>query len=221
VTFPEGFLFSHPNIFLILCYSCSIILQDESRPKGPQAAGWRQRKFDLLRRFPIPLDLLPGSLTVSRTRCGKPSCHCAEGQGHEAWTFTFMSHGKRRVERIPKIGSTTCASAWRPDVSFTMRCERFSPPTPNCSFWRANSSTNRDGELAFAARPAPLRRPVSRLGKVFAPARRWPGATPDCRSHLVVVDVDRPSAARDQLPCRGTVGALVLPSLMRAAVFWR
>src|ERR1035438_5741881 len=44
-------------------------------------------------------------------------------------------------------------------------------------------------------RPAPLRRPVSRLGKVFAPAGRWPAATPDCRSPLVVVDVDRPSAA--------------------------
>jgi len=73
-----------------------------SDPKGPQAARWRQRKFDLLRRFPIPVDLLPGSLTVSRTRCGKPSCHCAEGQGNEAWTFTFMSHGKRRGERIHK-----------------------------------------------------------------------------------------------------------------------
>lgn len=71
-------------------------------PRGPQAARWRQRKFDLLRRVSLPADLLPGSLTVSRTRCGKPSCHCAEGQGHEAWTFTFMSHGKRRVERIPK-----------------------------------------------------------------------------------------------------------------------
>ena len=71
-------------------------------PKGPQAARWRQRKFDLLRRYSIPLNLLPGSLTVSRTRCGKPSCHCVKGPGHEAWTFTFMSHGKRRVERIPK-----------------------------------------------------------------------------------------------------------------------
>ena len=71
-------------------------------PKGPQAARWRQRKFDLLRRVSVPSDVLPGSLTVSRTRCGKPSCHCAQGQGHEAWTFTFMSQGKRRVERLPK-----------------------------------------------------------------------------------------------------------------------
>ena len=71
-------------------------------PKGPVAARWRQRKFQLLGQFPIPPDLLPGSLTLSHTRCGKPSCHCAQGEGHEAWTLTFMSRGKRRVERIPR-----------------------------------------------------------------------------------------------------------------------
>jgi len=71
-------------------------------PKGPLASRWRQRKFDLLRRFALPPDLLPGCLTLSSTRCGKPSCHCAQGAGHPAWTLTFMSHGKRRVERIPQ-----------------------------------------------------------------------------------------------------------------------
>lgn len=71
-------------------------------PKGPLAARWRQRKFQGLARYPIPPDLLPGSLSMSRTRCGKPTCHCANGEGHEAWTLTFMSGGKRRVERIPK-----------------------------------------------------------------------------------------------------------------------
>jgi hypothetical protein len=71
-------------------------------PKGSLASRWRQRKLALLRRFSIPRDLLPGSLTLSSTRCGKPTCHCAEGEGHPAWTLTFMSHGKRRVERIPR-----------------------------------------------------------------------------------------------------------------------
>ena len=71
-------------------------------PQGPQAARWRQRKFRMLELFSIPADLLPGSLIMSRTRCGKPTCHCAQGEGHEAWTFTFMSHGKQRVERIPR-----------------------------------------------------------------------------------------------------------------------
>jgi len=71
-------------------------------PRGTVAARWRQRKFQLLGRFPMPPDLLPGSLSLSRTRCGKPTCHCAQGEGHEAWILTFMAGGKRRVERIPK-----------------------------------------------------------------------------------------------------------------------
>jgi hypothetical protein len=74
----------------------------EPQPKGPAAARLRQRKFALLRQFQLPEDLLPGSLSVSHTRCGKPTCHCAKGQGHAAWSLTFMADGKKRVERIPK-----------------------------------------------------------------------------------------------------------------------
>jgi len=72
------------------------------RPKGRRAAQLRQRKFELLRRFPIPTDLLPGSLSLSYTRCGKPNCHCARGRGHPAWSLTFMVQGQRHVERIPQ-----------------------------------------------------------------------------------------------------------------------
>jgi hypothetical protein len=73
-------------------------------PKGLPAARWRQRKFEVLRRLAIPADLLPGTLTETLTRCGKPGCHCAVAgdAGHRAWTLTFMSEGKRRVERIPR-----------------------------------------------------------------------------------------------------------------------
>ena len=74
----------------------------EPEPKGPEAARLRQRKFALLRQFQFPPDLLPGSLSASRTRCGKLTCHCATGQGHPAWSLTFMSAGKKRVARIPK-----------------------------------------------------------------------------------------------------------------------
>ena len=49
------------------------------QPKGPQAARLRQRKFALIRQFQLPEDLLPGSLSVSYTRCGKPTCHCFQG----------------------------------------------------------------------------------------------------------------------------------------------
>lgn len=71
-------------------------------PKGPQAARLRQRKYQLIRKFHLPDDLLPGSLSVSSTRCGKPNCHCASGEGHPAWSLTFMAAGQKRVERIPK-----------------------------------------------------------------------------------------------------------------------
>jgi hypothetical protein len=74
----------------------------KQEPHGPRAARLRQRKFHLLGRFPIPPDLLPGTLTRSFTRCGNPRCHCAHEKGHEAWTFTFMAQGRRRVERIPR-----------------------------------------------------------------------------------------------------------------------
>ena len=74
----------------------------DPQPKDPEASRLRQRKFALVRQFQLPDDWLPGSLSVSYTRCGKPTCHCAKGEGHAAWSLTFMAAGKKRVERIPK-----------------------------------------------------------------------------------------------------------------------
>src|SRR5260370_37225508 len=72
------------------------------KPPGPLAARLRQRKFQLLRRFPIPEDAFPGSLSLTHLRWGRPTCHCAEGPGHEVWSLTFMVQGKKRVQHIPK-----------------------------------------------------------------------------------------------------------------------
>jgi Family of unknown function (DUF6788) len=71
------------------------------QPKGPEAARLRQRKFQLLRTLEIPAEALPGSLSVTLRRCGKPSCHCARGEGHPSWSLTFMVGGQKRVEHIP------------------------------------------------------------------------------------------------------------------------
>jgi hypothetical protein len=74
----------------------------EIAPKGSQAARLRQRKFELLHRFAIPPDLLPGSLSLTHRRCAQPTCHCAKDKkGHPVWSLTFMVGGKKRVERIP------------------------------------------------------------------------------------------------------------------------
>jgi len=71
------------------------------RAKGPQAARLRKRKHEILRRSDIPPNALPGSLSLTHRRCGKPNCHCAKGKGHPLWSLTFMVDGKKRVERIP------------------------------------------------------------------------------------------------------------------------
>ena len=77
----------------------------KGRATRDQAARLRQRKFALLRRYAIAQevvrDLLPGSLSETRRRCGKATCHCATGEGHRSAYLTFMVDGAKRVERIP------------------------------------------------------------------------------------------------------------------------
>jgi len=68
---------------------------------GPEASRLRRRVRRLLAHFSVPEHALPGSLVLSHRRCGKPSCHCAKGEGHPFWTLTFMISGKKRVEAIP------------------------------------------------------------------------------------------------------------------------
>ena len=82
-----------------MCYC----VQMRTDPKGPEASLLRQRKHKVMRQFQLPDDLLPGCLTQTHRRCGRPTCHCAtQGDpGHPIWFLTFMSGGKRRVERIP------------------------------------------------------------------------------------------------------------------------
>jgi hypothetical protein len=55
-----------------------------------------------VRRFHIPDDALPGSLSLTHLRCGKYTCHCAHDQGHPVWSLTFMVKGKKHVQHIPK-----------------------------------------------------------------------------------------------------------------------
>jgi len=70
-------------------------------PRTPKASRLRQRKFALIHHLPQLTDQLSGTLTRSYTRCGKPTCRCARGKGHAAWSLTYMIQGRRHVERIP------------------------------------------------------------------------------------------------------------------------
>ena len=69
--------------------------------KGAEASKLRQRRRRLARRFAIPDQLLGGSLNRIIRRCGKPTCHCASGDGHPMWTLTYSVDGQRHVEFVP------------------------------------------------------------------------------------------------------------------------
>jgi hypothetical protein len=80
-------------------------------PTGPEAARLQRRKRRLLARLGIPHDALPGSWALSHRSCGKPSCHCAKGEGHPMYSLTFMVGGKKHVEAVPADWSNTIRPA--------------------------------------------------------------------------------------------------------------
>ena len=53
-------------------------------------------------------EMLSGALTLTHIRCGKPTCHCATGDGHPAWHLTVRVGGRARVVHIP--------AAWVDDI---------------------------------------------------------------------------------------------------------
>jgi hypothetical protein len=62
-------------------------------------ADYQQRLEDLL-----PLrQLLKGSVYELKTRCGKPSCHCASPQGplHASTVISWSERGKTRLRTLP------------------------------------------------------------------------------------------------------------------------
>lgn len=46
--------------------------------------------------------ILHGSLVVRRRVCGKPNCHCVEGEGHRALVLTARFEGRSEQIHIPR-----------------------------------------------------------------------------------------------------------------------
>ena len=80
--------------------------------KNRAASILRQRKHSLVQRFGLPENALGGHLAMTHRRCGKPTCHCADGQGHPMWALSYSFEGKKRVEVVP----TDLAKQLRPLV---------------------------------------------------------------------------------------------------------
>jgi hypothetical protein len=102
-------------------------------PKGQEASRLRQKKFATLRALEIPEDALPGSLALCHRRCGKPTCHCAKGEGHPIWMLTYMRDGKRSSSGFPTSGPKRSSDGSMPAASSGMQSLRCSTRTPSCS----------------------------------------------------------------------------------------
>ena len=169
------------------------------QPKGPQAARLRQHKFALLRRFPIPPDLLPGSLSLTHRRCGQPTCHGAhDPQGNPVWLLTFMVNGKKRVERIPDEWVEEVQGGVAAGREYKEAWPRSSRLMRNCWPWGGSRDA---GERADAAPPLEVRGEVSAPEVVLALAGRWPHAGAHSRRRPAVGFADRGGAAPGRL-CR-------------------
>ena len=46
--------------------------------------------------------VLHGSLVVRKRRCGKPNCHCVDGEGHRGLVLTVRREGRTEQIHIPR-----------------------------------------------------------------------------------------------------------------------
>ena len=51
---------------------------------------------DLIETFLAREPLLPGSLYTLRRRCGKPTCHCNDGELHASTVLSYRGQGRPR-----------------------------------------------------------------------------------------------------------------------------
>ncbi len=68
--------------------------------KSPEASRLRKRKYQIIRRYGFAEAPLPGALTLTHRRCGKPTSHFATDEGHPMWVLSFSLAGKKRTEVI-------------------------------------------------------------------------------------------------------------------------
>lgn len=55
--------------------------------------------------------MLRGTLTTFRRRCGKPSCRCASGEPHESPALMYRDGGRTRIVTLTQAGAAEVAPA--------------------------------------------------------------------------------------------------------------
>ena len=68
----------------------------------PHADPDLQTRGRLIRGLGTLREMLPGSFVERKRRCGRPNCHCADGQNlHSQFQISVLVDGKPKVFNIP------------------------------------------------------------------------------------------------------------------------
>ena len=64
----------------------------------------KSKRDAIAKQFATIGEFRPGSLSLNKRRCGKPSCHCAneDDAGHPAWLLSRKLKGRSDNRHIPK-----------------------------------------------------------------------------------------------------------------------
>ena len=61
-----------------------------------------QTRGRLIRSLGALREMLPGSFVERKRRCGRPNCHCADGQNlHSQFQISVLVDGKPKVFNVP------------------------------------------------------------------------------------------------------------------------
>ena len=178
------------------------------RGNGPLASRLRQRKFQLLRRFSIPADALPGSLSLSHLHCGKPTCHCANDRGHAVWSLTFMVQGKKQVQHIPKDWVEEVRRRVKAGREFQDAVREVLAANAQLLVLERKKPKKRKNEPFDARSSAPLRDTASSPPTVSQGSWRRSATTPDSSAGTAVGLVDRPNPPAIEFSCRRGAGTI-------------
>ena len=99
--FPKGLDFC--GLIYIITHRQPFSSSPQGHAMSRDLSSFRRQLRELHQQLPPLLEtfltrepLLPGSLYTLRRRCGKPTCHCAEGELHASTVLSYRGQGRPR-----------------------------------------------------------------------------------------------------------------------------
>ena len=80
--------------------------KDNAIPRGKMSPQERRLRSEL-NRLGGQHGMLHGTLIHRRRKCGRPGCHCAEGEGHDGRYLVVTEKGESRQLYVPEEWAPT------------------------------------------------------------------------------------------------------------------